>query len=523
MTQPAARSGRPTSIGIIGGTGRMGGLFRRLFEAQGYQVRVAGHSDDPTYGGLVTASDVVIVTAPIADTVAVIGRIGPHLRAGQLLSDFTSIKVEPVRAMLATPACVIGAHPLFAPMPSPRGQNVVLCPARPGPYLEWYRDFLSQQGMTVVVLTAEAHDEAMAFIQGLTHFINIVFARTLQTRGARLEQILQVCSPVYQVLFAILCRILSGDAHLYGQIQASNPNNPPVLVLDEATSSLDNEAERRGQEARDRLKASGYDGTRVVLMKPTDLAAIQKLPDVAAQLMRQAGFKVDLQAMDWQTLVSRRAKKDPPAQGGWNMFCTAWVAPDIWSPLSNAALDTKGEKASWFGWPDDPKIEQLKAQFARELERRLEVRFGLAREADDEVGRQAEVRPRLAQAPDDRAVLEHRVAALHRREHPTRARLHRKVDLGDQLRQLRVRVDQALRELARVGGRVADALDAVHAGHVREEQREVRRLAVAAGGTARRQRQRAYGACAFGSRRWGLCGRGDAFVRRSPPARHLGQ
>jgi prephenate dehydrogenase len=34
---------------------------------------------------------------------------------------------------------------------------------------------------------------------------------------------------VYQVLFAILCRILSGDAHLYGQIQAANPENPPVL------------------------------------------------------------------------------------------------------------------------------------------------------------------------------------------------------------------------------------------------------------------------------------------------------
>ena len=30
---------------------------------------------------------------------------------------------------------------------------------------------------------------------------------------------------------------------------------------------------------------------------------------MTAQLLRQAGFKVDLQAMDWQTLVGRRAKK----------------------------------------------------------------------------------------------------------------------------------------------------------------------------------------------------------------------
>src|SRR5512145_710470 len=89
------------------------------------------------------------------------------------------------------------------------------------------------------------------------------------------------------------------------------------------------------KKAQELVKTSGYDGTPVVIIKPTDLAAIQKLPDVAAQLLRQAGFKVDLQAMDWNTVVSRRAKKEPPAQGGWNIFCTAWVAPDIWNPLAN--------------------------------------------------------------------------------------------------------------------------------------------------------------------------------------------
>jgi peptide/nickel transport system substrate-binding protein len=116
------------------------------------------------------------------------------------------------------------------------------------------------------------------------------------------------------------------------------------------------------------LKASGYDGTAVVLMKPTDLAAIDKLPDVAAQLMRQAGFKVDLQAMDWQTLVGRRAKKDAPDKGGWNMFLTAWQGPDIWNPIANAALDTRGEASGWFGWGKDDKIQELRARFMRETD-----------------------------------------------------------------------------------------------------------------------------------------------------------
>ena len=121
------------------------------------------------------------------------------------------------------------------------------------------------------------------------------------------------------------------------------------------------------KKAQELVKSSGYDGTPVVLMKPTDLAAIQKLPEVAAQLLRQAGFKVDLQAMDWNTVVTRRAKKDPPSQGGWNMFCTAWVAPDIWNPIANPAVAAQGEK-SWFGWPSDEAIERLRDQFARETD-----------------------------------------------------------------------------------------------------------------------------------------------------------
>ncbi|TAK49253.1 MAG: ABC transporter substrate-binding protein, partial [Betaproteobacteria bacterium] len=119
------------------------------------------------------------------------------------------------------------------------------------------------------------------------------------------------------------------------------------------------------KKAQELLKASGYDGTPIVVMKPTDLAAIQKLPDVAAQLLRQAGFKVDLQAMDWQTLVGRRAKKDPIDKGGWHMFLTAWNGHDIWNPIANPTMDTRGEASGWFGWGKDDKIIELRNQFMR--------------------------------------------------------------------------------------------------------------------------------------------------------------
>lgn len=132
-----------------------------------------------------------------------------------------------------------------------------------------------------------------------------------------------------------------------------------------SNAGTDIQAKGNMKKARALLKDAGYDGTPVVIMKPTDLSSIDKLPEVAAQLMRQMGMKVDLQAMDWQTLVSRRAKKDPVDKGGWNMFCTAWTAPDIWNPINNAALQARGEKSPWFGWPDGPTLEALRADFMK--------------------------------------------------------------------------------------------------------------------------------------------------------------
>ena len=107
------------------------------------------------------------------------------------------------------------------------------------------------------------------------------------------------------------------------------------------------------------LEEAGYDGTPVTLMHSTDLQVLANLAPVAKQLLEQGGFTVDMQSMDWQTLVSRRAKKEPPAEGGWNAFLTSWVAADVLNPISTAGLNASCEDA-WFGWPCDEQLEQLR-------------------------------------------------------------------------------------------------------------------------------------------------------------------
>src|SRR5581483_7123024 len=130
------------------------------------------------------------------------------------------------------------------------------------------------------------------------------------------------------------------------------------------TAGMDFIARPDMKRAQQLLKESGYRGETVVLMQPTDLAVIAKLPVVATQLLRQAGFKVDMQAMDWQTLLARRAKKDPPSQGGWNVFLTVWTSSDVADPVVNQPLMASCDKA-WFGWPCDEELEKLRDAYAR--------------------------------------------------------------------------------------------------------------------------------------------------------------
>jgi peptide/nickel transport system substrate-binding protein len=130
------------------------------------------------------------------------------------------------------------------------------------------------------------------------------------------------------------------------------------------TKGTDGLLTSNAKKAQELLKEAGYDGTPVLLMHSTDLKALTNLAPVAKSLMEKAGFKVDMQSMDWQTLVARRAKKDPPSAGGWNAFLTAWVVADVMNPVSAAYVNSGCEKAS-FGWPCDAEMEKLRDEFAR--------------------------------------------------------------------------------------------------------------------------------------------------------------
>ena len=113
------------------------------------------------------------------------------------------------------------------------------------------------------------------------------------------------------------------------------------------------------------LKESGYKGEKVVLMQPTDLVNLNAFTLVTAQLLREMGINLEVQAMDWSTLTSRRAMKEPLDKGGWNIFHTSWIGPDVMTPAVNIGTSGGCTERAWFGWPCDEKLEMLRGDFAK--------------------------------------------------------------------------------------------------------------------------------------------------------------
>jgi peptide/nickel transport system substrate-binding protein len=73
-------------------------------------------------------------------------------------------------------------------------------------------------------------------------------------------------------------------------------------------------------------------------------------------------MNVDLLALEWGAVVSRRASKEPPDKGGWNIFYTYLGGFTNISPGPNIAIRASGAN-SWFGWPTDPDMEALRDQW----------------------------------------------------------------------------------------------------------------------------------------------------------------
>ncbi|HET6414726.1 MAG TPA: bifunctional chorismate mutase/prephenate dehydrogenase [Polyangiales bacterium] len=219
------------SIAIIGGEGGMGRSLNTLFSDLGHEVLSADLETPLRPEQVAATADVVIISVPIRDTRSVIEQLGPLVREDALLMDVTSIKTDPMEAMLAsTDASVLGTHPMFGPgVNTYQGQRVVICPGRGDVWLDWARQMFTARGLVITETTPSEHDSMMAIVQVLHHFKTQVLGLALSRAGAPLEETLRFTSPAYLLEAYVTGRHFAQSPDLYGPIEMLNPDSERII------------------------------------------------------------------------------------------------------------------------------------------------------------------------------------------------------------------------------------------------------------------------------------------------------
>jgi prephenate dehydrogenase len=230
-------------VAIIGGSGKMGRWFARFLLKEGKDVLLVGRSKAKLEEARrqlnvsittdiedVKLADVVLISVPVDHFEETVKRLSPHTQSDQTILDITSVKVLPIEAMhrYIKRGQVLGTHPVFGPgARSLTNQNFVLTPTdeQENRLAEKVKSYLETKGARVCLMTPREHDDMMAIILGLAHFIAITSADSL-INFERLKEMEAIGGITYKVLLTLVESVISEDPELYASLQMNLPGLP---------------------------------------------------------------------------------------------------------------------------------------------------------------------------------------------------------------------------------------------------------------------------------------------------------
>ena len=227
-------------IAIIGGAGKMGRWMAGFLQKEGHEIivcdkdktRLTAVQDNlgvsvASISQAMKESDVIVLAVNIDFFEEAVKEISPFVRPGQVILDITSIKEQPVDLMhkYLEKATVLGTHPLFGPgAKDAANQNFVLTPTSDAEIMlaQKVRNYLQKHNAVVTLMTPRKHDEMMAVVLGLAHFISIITADTLAEIGKQ-SQFKSIGGSTFRVLTTLVESVVSEDPELYATLQMKLP------------------------------------------------------------------------------------------------------------------------------------------------------------------------------------------------------------------------------------------------------------------------------------------------------------
>jgi prephenate dehydrogenase len=219
------------TIAIIGGTGQMGRWLGKFFRRHKCKVELIGRRTKITLEKAVPKADIVVISVPLDATTSVIKKVAPLVKKESLIMDITSLKKEPMKAMLDhSQSEVLGTHPMFGPtVKTFLNQAIILCPGRGEKWRDWIIHHLLKEGAKIKVSPPDEHDKMMSVVQAVTHFTSLTLSHVWKDLGIDVKESEEYSSPVYKLNMDMVGRILSQDPKLYAHIGILNPYSEKAL------------------------------------------------------------------------------------------------------------------------------------------------------------------------------------------------------------------------------------------------------------------------------------------------------
>lgn len=214
------------TISIIGGDGKMGKWLINHFSDKGMQIKSIDLRDKKRKKEnfeILSLSDMVFVSVPIAQTAGVIQKVSRIMKPGAVLAEIASFKSKVIQSLRETAELgliPLSLHPMFGPTAeSVKDKVVAVIPVvdREGE-LSLAKSLFS--GAEFITLDWEEHDKAMAVVLSLPYLMNLAIAQVIGKSNPKLLR--KIAGTTYTVQSNLALSIVNENTDLLEAIIKEN-------------------------------------------------------------------------------------------------------------------------------------------------------------------------------------------------------------------------------------------------------------------------------------------------------------
>ncbi len=234
----SAYQGATEQIVVVGGAGKMGQWLARFFSNQGHHVWVHDIQHHPSefpvidrMHDVLERASIVAVATPLEVVPQTIDQLAERRFTGTVF-DIASLKghlVDAIARARERGLSITSMHPMFGPDARTLSDKVIcLCDCGDADATRRVEGLVRGTAATLVHLSLEEHDEIVSYVLGLSHLLNIVFAKVLVDSGMEYEHLRRVESTTFLSQMRTTASVIRENPSLYYAIQRCNPLTPQL-------------------------------------------------------------------------------------------------------------------------------------------------------------------------------------------------------------------------------------------------------------------------------------------------------